>query len=165
MLEKFYPQYRFNSIADIKIDFFKKHHIKNVILDIDNTLVPYTVAKPTDTAVNFINKLRAEGINVCLVSNNNRRRVETFNSDLKLHTRHRAAKPLTRRLRQALDAIHALPSNSAIIGDQLFTDVWCGNRMKMTTILVEPIENKENLFFKFKRNLEKKILKKLDDRR
>jgi len=158
MIKKLYPKYMYNSVADIEADFFRKNNIKNVILDIDNTLVPYTVAKPDGRAESFIKRLQAEGLNVCLVSNNNKERVTIFNADLKLTARHRAAKPLTMGIRSAMKEIGAVPENSVIIGDQVFTDVLCGNCMKMTTVLVEPIENKENKFFQFKRRLEKKVI-------
>ncbi len=158
MIKKLYPKYMYNTVLDIEADFFSRNNIKNVILDIDNTLVPYTQKSPDKTAKKFINRLKSEGINICLVSNNTEERVNLFNKDLRLVTRHRAAKPLTFRLKSAMKEIGALPEESAIIGDQIFTDVLCGNSMKMTTVLVEPIEGKENMFFKFKRSLEKKII-------
>lgn len=162
MIKKLYPQFMYKSVADIEKDFFKKNNIKNVVLDIDNTLVPYTVAKPSKSALDFIDKLKAQNIKICLVSNNNKDRVRIFNEDLGLTVRHRAAKPLTMRLRSAMKEIGAKPSETAIIGDQIFTDVYCGNRMKIKTILVEPIENKENSFFKFKRKLEKKVIDRMN---
>lgn len=162
MLKSFYPQYMYKSVTDIEENFFKKHNIKNVVLDIDNTLVPYTQAKPSKSALEFINRLKSEGIRVCLVSNNKKSRVEEFNEELNLEARYRAAKPLTGRLRSAMQSISAKPAETAIIGDQIFTDVYCGNRMKILTILVEPIENKESRFFKIKRHLEKKIIHKME---
>lgn len=165
MLKRLYPRYMYNSVADIEADFFKRNNIKNVILDIDNTLVPYTVAKPDEHALTFIKRLQDEGLNICLVSNNNKKRVELFNSELGLTARHRASKPLTMRLRSALKELGATPDNSVIIGDQVFTDVFCGNRMKMATVLVEPIENKENRFFQFKRKLEKKVIARMNSQK
>ncbi|MCX7714457.1 MAG: YqeG family HAD IIIA-type phosphatase [Clostridia bacterium] len=158
MLKRFYPAYIYKSVADIEDDFFKKHNIKNVLLDIDNTLVPYTLEKPNEFAISFINRLKKEGLNICLVSNNSKSRVTLFNSDLGLNVRYRASKPLTHAIRSAMKSMGAKPSETAIIGDQLFTDIYSGNRMKLTTVLVEPLEAKESRFFQLKRHMEKKIL-------
>ena len=57
--------------------------------------------------------------------------------------------------------IKAAPESTVLIGDQIFTDVWTGKRAKVLTLLVEPIEDKETLFFKFKRMLEKMVLNSL----
>lgn len=165
MIEKFYPQFRYNAVTDIEPDFFKKNNIKNVVLDIDNTLVPYTSAKPSASALSFIERLKNEKLRVCLVSNNNKKRVTVFNEELNLTAMHRALKPLVGKLKRALKELDANPEETAIIGDQLFTDVYCGNRMNMITVLVEPIECKENSFFRLKRKLEKKIIYKMENKR
>lgn len=52
------------------------------------------------------------------------------------------------------------PEETVLIGDQIFTDVYGGRRSGILTVLVEPIEEKETLFFKFKRRMEKIVLKK-----
>lgn len=165
MIEKFYPQFRYNAVTDIESDFFKKNNIKNVVLDIDNTLVPYTSAKPSASALCFIERLKNEKLRVCLVSNNNKKRVTVFNEELNLTAMHRALKPLVGKLKRALKELDANPEETAIIGDQLFTDIYCGNRMNMITVLVEPIECKENTFFRLKRKLEKKIIYKMENKR
>lgn len=161
MLERFYPDYQYSDITQIKDEFFIEHNIKYVILDIDNTLVPYTVAKPSDTALAFIRRLQSLGIQVSLVSNNGKERVQIFNRELKLYTRHFALKPATHGLRAALRKMGANPQETAVIGDQVFTDIYGGNRLGATTILVEPLELKENRFFRWKRRMEQKVLERM----
>jgi hypothetical protein len=48
-------------------------------------------------------------------------------------------------------------SNSVFIGDQLFTDIWGGNRLGLMTILVKPIVEREEWITKIKRSTEKKV--------
>ena len=48
-----------------------------------------------------------------------------------------------------------------MIGDQIFTDVWGGNRIGVKTVLVTPINKKESVFTKVKRPFEKIILRKI----
>lgn len=161
MLKKLYPNYMFKSVLDIDADFFRKHGIKNVILDIDNTLVPYTVSTPDKNAADFFARLKKEHINVCLVSNNNRMRVLKFNENCGFCAYHRACKPLTATIRRAMRRIGAKKGETALIGDQVFTDVLGGNLVGVTTVLVEPIEDKESAFFAFKRKWEKKVLNRM----
>lgn len=158
MLKRFFPAYKYHSIEDIEVDFFQSHNIKYVILDIDNTLVPYTCPNPNEYALAFLSRMQKEGIDVCFVSNNNKHRVEKFNANLKRHSVWRANKPFTRSIKKAMNLMNAMQEETALIGDQVFTDVYGGNRAKITTILVDPIESKESTFFKAKRRLEKWVL-------
>lgn len=162
MIKILYPDFIFSSVREIDADFFRKNNIKNVILDIDNTLVPYTVERPTQLATAFFERLKSEGINVCLVSNNNKKRVNLFNDGTGFYAVARSCKPLRFAIHRAMRHLNAKPEETAIIGDQVFTDVYGGNRSKITTVLVDPIEMKESAFFKFKRKWEKRVLDRME---
>ena len=157
-LNRFYPDYMYDSVHDIESDFFDKHNIRYAILDIDNTLVPYTVKTPTDEAIVFLKRLENEGIKYCFLSNNNKKRVELFNKDIGALFQSRARKPLLSGLKKVMTLLDAKEENTLLIGDQIFTDVWTGKRAGIKSMLVKPIEDKETLFFKFKRSLEKIVL-------
>lgn len=160
MLERFFPDDLYKTVQDIEPEYFKKYGIRLVILDIDNTLVPYTVPEPTPAALTFLEQLQKAGISYCFVSNNNKARVLRFNQDLQAFFVARAGKPLTGGIQKALDHFGAKSEETLLIGDQIFTDVYGGRRCGLRTILVEPIEDKETLFFRFKRRMEKIVLKK-----
>ena len=155
----FFPDYKFNSINDIDINLLKELKIKFVILDIDNTLVPYTSAKPDENAMIFLKKLEDNGIKYCFVSNNRSSRINTFNEDLGALGYSNACKPLLFGINNAIKVFGATKENIAMIGDQIFTDVWGGKRAKIITILVEPIKECTGPFFRFKRHFEKIILR------
>ncbi len=162
-MNKFTPTYTFRSIDDIPEDFFRRNRIKYVVSDIDNTLVADNDPNPDKTALKFLARLEREGIKVGFLSNNSQKRVEVFSRGMSVPRYHRAAKPFAGRLKKLMAQMGAEKSSTVIIGDQLFTDVLCGNRAGIRTVLVTPINAaKENLFFKVKRYLEKKLMKRED---
>ncbi len=157
--ERFYPDYSYKCVGDIEPDFFKNNNIKYAVLDIDNTLVPYTVKTPDKTAFDFLKRLDSEGVVYCFLSNNSANRVEIFNENIGAVFVSNAKKPLLSGMKKVIELMDANPKETVLIGDQVFTDVLTGKRAGVKTILVLPIEDKETLFFKFKRAMEKIVLK------
>jgi len=93
------------------------------------------------------------------VSNNNIERVNEFNRDLQFFASADSIKPSRRKLRAAMEFMGTDKTNTAVIGDQIFTDVFAGKRLGLYTFLVKPIKDKKTLFFKVKRMFEKLILR------
>ena len=160
MFGYFTPDVILDTVYDIDFDELKKKNIKGLIFDIDNTLVSYKTEKPTEKVIALLNKLKSDGFNICFVSNNNKQRVDIFNDEFKFFSYPKAGKPSVRYIKEALKAMNLPRENVVLIGDQLFTDVTAAKRAKLTAILVTPIEPVENLFFKFKRVMEKPFLKR-----
>ena len=157
--EGFYPDYFYKKVSDIPEGFFKDNKIRFAILDIDNTLVPYTVKTPDESALAFLERLKREGVEFCFLSNNNGKRVEIFNENIGAKWISNAKKPLLSGFKKAMRIMNATPDETILIGDQVFTDIWCARRAGAKAMLVLPIEDKETLFFKFKRALERVVLK------
>ena len=158
MSEIFFPDIYVDSISDITVELLEKNGIRGLILDIDNTLVPNHVADADEKAVEWVGKMKAAGYKLCIVSNASRKRVVRFNDRLKLNAVHRAMKPGTQAFRKAGALMGIKKENIAVVGDQIFTDVYGGNRAGMFTILVHPIDKRESRLVKFKRIFEKRIL-------
>ncbi|MNI84555.1 hypothetical protein D3C73_1414710 [compost metagenome] len=74
-----------------------------------------------------------------------------------------ASKPGLKGFKKALTLLNVNKDNIAIIGDQIFTDVWGGNRFGIKTILVMPIAKKEWFIARMKRPLERYILRKYEE--
>ena len=161
MFEIFYPDYKFNKVSDIPDSFFLEREIKWALLDIDITLVPYTSPLPSDDAIAFLDRLASLGIKYIFVSNNDDNRVKLFCDNLgrEYEFLAKARKPLTKKAKSALKKLGADIKNTVLIGDQVFTDVYCGKRLGITAVMVDPIEAKETPFFGFKRRMEKIVLK------
>lgn len=159
------PEYRFDSFDLATPEFLLSIGIKGVILDIDNTLEPYEHAIPGEKVVFWINSLREHGIKTAIVSNNNKARVELFNKDFKMPAYFKAKKPFKKNILLAMKDIETDRSNTIFMGDQVFTDVWAAHNAKIKAILVPPINDKRDPFTRFKRFLERLILKRYEKRK
>lgn len=159
MFGKFLPKIYADSIYDIDLSELKEHGIKAFILDIDNTLAPYAAPEGDDRLKDWIEQLKSNGFKCYIASNNDGARVERFCASIGVPYIAKAGKPLRRGFLQACGIMQALPDETAVVGDQLFTDIYGGNRLNMLTILVRPISDAEGKFIKFKRFFERIILK------
>lgn len=159
MLEKFFPDLIVDKVQDIDLEILRNKNIKGLILDIDNTLVPSHVKDADENAVKWIEKIKGAGFKVCIVSNASRKRVIRFNEKLKLYAIHRASKPGTKAFMKAIRLMDIKERETAVVGDQIFTDVYGGNKLGMFTILTKPIHKSEFFFIKLKRIPEKFVLR------
>lgn len=158
MMDIFYPDLYVDNINEITAEMLRDNNIKGLILDIDNTLVPNHVAEADDNVVKWVEEMKANGFRLCIVSNGARKRVVRFNERLKLYAVHRAMKPIGGAFLKA-GGIMGLDSRQiAVVGDQIFTDIYGGNRAGMFTILVKPIDEREGRLVRLKRIFEKRIL-------
>lgn len=155
------PDLFVDSIFELNLERLKEKGIKGLIIDIDNTLVAWDIKFASEDTKAWLLKLKQEGFEVCLVSNNTEDRVVTFNEELKLPAIHRATKPRRGAFKKAMGLMGTNLKNTAVIGDQIFTDVLGGNRMGIFTILVVPIESKEYWWTTFVRKIERRVLKRV----
>lgn len=157
--EKCYPDVYYKKVGDIDIGALYARGIRFAILDIDNTLVPYTQVYPSKSALEFLNKLTDNGIKFCFVSNNKGDRVRIFNEKIGAVYFSKAKKPLLPGIRRAMEYFGAEKGNTVMIGDQIFTDICGARNAGIYSVLVEPIKEVDTYFFRFKRYWEKKVLK------
>lgn len=160
MIKYFVPDMIYTSYERITAEILKNDGICAVIFDIDNTLAPYEEAEPSEKVKQYFDSLHNAGISTVFVSNNHGERVELFSKTLDTPFFADSKKPLGKNMRAAMRLMKSEAGNTAIIGDQILTDVWAGKRQKIRTYLVPPINDKKNLFFRFKRMLEKPIVRK-----
>lgn len=158
----FVPEYRFETFDLASAEFLLEIGVKGIILDIDNTLEPYENSDPGEHVVSWLESLKRCGIKAAIVSNNGRERVERFNKNLSLPAYYKAKKPFKRNLLRAMQDMNTDTSSTVLMGDQVFTDVWAAHNVGIRAILVPPINDKRDIFTKFKRLLEKPILKKYE---
>ena len=154
------PDYMFDSFSDISPDFLSSLGIKALLIDIDNTLAPYEQPEPDERIINWFASLSAHGIKASLISNNHPPRVELFNKTLGLDAYPDSKKPSSDTLITAMNKMGTTPENTAGLGDQLLTDTLAVHRLGMISIIVPPIKDKSNAFFKFKRRLERRYIRK-----
>ncbi len=153
-----------DKIWEIDENIINKFRIKGFILDVDNTLTNHDDPIPNERVLAWLDDMRAKDFPLMIVSNNNEARVSDFAKTLNLPFVHHAQKPKRGGLLKAAQEMGLNPSEVAVIGDQIFTDILGGNRANMTSILVVPFYTEPMLFFKIKRILEKPFIKSYKNR-
>ncbi len=131
--------------------------IRGLILDLDNTVVAWNAPAPTDAVRQWMIQVRAAGLRACIVSNNFTGRAQAVGDQLGVPVVPAAVKPIPWAFRKAM-AIMGIPAaQTALIGDQLFTDILGGNLLGMQTILVEPLSAQEFPTTKLVRRIERLV--------
>jgi len=154
------PTYMFARYDDVTPEFLREHGIRALLIDIDNTLAPYEQPDPDDRIHAWFDLLEENGIKAALVSNNHAPRVERFNRTLGLIAYADSGKPSKKTLLRAMDALGVTKAETAMMGDQLLTDSYAGKHIGLPSIIVPPIHDKTNLFFRFKRLCERPFIRK-----
>lgn len=153
----FYPDVYLDSTYEIDFEALYREGFRGVIFDIDNTLVPH--GAPADArSIALFERLRTIGFENVLLSNNKEPRVKMFSDKVQSRYIYKAGKPGKKGYLRAMELMQTEPSDTLFVGDQLFTDVWGANRAGLYSILVKPINPKEEIQIVLKRYLEKPIL-------
>ena len=156
-----YPDAYFNKVEEITIEFLNKNKIKALILDIDNTLIDYSKIM-TSSVENWAKNIKGQGVKIYILTNSNKKKkVENKKKILDVPYIYFGKKPLKMGFKKAKRELKEDSKNIAVVGDQIFTDVIGGNRCKMFTILVEPINEKDFWYTRWKRPIENKIKEKI----
>ena len=159
MIEYFLPDRCFKTFDLLTPAHLKRLGIKGLILDIDNTIAPYEEAEPCEKARQWFKEMEEAGIRIAFVSNNEAERVEVFNRDLGYPHFSKSGKPFGKNLRRAMRAMGTTRKTTALMGDQIFTDILAARLAGLKrTFLVPPIKDKKDWLTQGKRHLEKPIL-------
>jgi HAD superfamily phosphatase (TIGR01668 family) len=137
------PASQVESIYEIDLGALDARGICGLILDLDNTIVPWGAWCAAPELAPWIAAARELGFGLCIVSNNSGARVRHLADALGLPAVTSALKPRRRALRRALRLLGTTPETTALIGDQVFTDILGGNRLGLHTILVRPQGSRE----------------------
>lgn len=158
MLKKFLPNEFVNNVYAITPEHLKNLGIKGIITDLDNTLVEWDRPLATPELTNWFRSMKDAGIQITVVSNNNETRVGKFCEPLGIPFIHRARKPLAVSYKKAYQLLNLKADEVCMIGDQLLTDVFGGNRQGIHTILVVPVASTDGIWTRFNRMVERRIL-------
>lgn len=117
-----------------------QYALKGLILDVDETLVPWHLTQVSPELNEWLEEIKKSTPSLWLVSNNlSEQRIGNIAKSLNLPYFLGAGKPSPRKLKLALEQMNLPSSSVAMVGDRLFTDVLAGNRLGLFTILVEPL--------------------------
>ena len=158
MLQVFYPNAYMDSVHCIDFKHYRDMGYKGIIFDIDNTLVCHG-APATEEIIAFISDLRKLGYEIMVMSNNKEPRVKTFaDAAGGIGYIYKANKPAKASYLRCMDKMQTDVNTTLFIGDQLFTDIWGAKRCGIFSILVKPIDKKEEIQIVIKRYFEKIVL-------
>lgn len=141
------PDLLFDRYDELTCEYLKSRGVELLMTDLDNTLALHETARPTDAVRAWIKSLTDGGIRVMVVSNNRSpARVEAYCHDLGIPYLGHAGKPKPRRLLQAMRERGAAPQTTALLGDQIFTDVLGARLCGFQSFCVEPVCGRDSLW-------------------
>lgn len=144
----FRPDYYFPDIFSVNPVRLRRHGIRLAVIDMDNTLISAVETEISDRAKTYIARLRDAGIQPVVMSNNFSSVTEKRCRQLNIDFFSFSMKPLLTGYRRVLRKYAFDASETAVIGDQVFTDIAGGSRMHMMTILVDPLTDQNHIFGK-----------------
>mgnify|MGYP000909114790 CR=1 FL=1 len=157
LFRSFYPKEYKRSTYVINFQKYYDKGYRGILFDVDNTLVPHG-APEDERVIKLFDYLRKIGFKTCLISNNKEYRVKPFADKLQTKYIYDAHKPSKKSYNKAFEVLGTSKEETMFVGDQIFTDVYGANRVKMYTILVRPLHPKEEIQIVLKRYLEKIVL-------
>ena len=131
----------FPALTDVTAENLQSRGITFLMMDFDNTIVPYTTDVPTQAMRAWLEDMKASGIGLCVVSNSKRPRVVTFCKEYGLACVTHAKKPFQKGISECLARFHLQPQAAALVGDQIYTDVLGANCAGLTSVLISAIDN------------------------
>ena len=156
------------NIFAIPHDELKASGIRGMIFDLDNTITEWHSSLISRESKQFLADLQAADVKFCLLSNNRSKRVREMAEALGMDYVKNARKPLKQGYFAACEIMGLKPAEAAMVGDQLFTDIYGGRKAGVYTILVKPIGKKEmwgtkNISRRFERLVWKRVMGNIDN--
>jgi HAD superfamily phosphatase (TIGR01668 family) len=160
MLQKLCPKVQAESVLELDLDELKKVGIRGIIFDLDNTLVEWKQDDLSPEIIQLVSRFKQAGFKMCILSNALEHRVEAVASLLDIPYVSQAVKPRKFPFKKALELMKTEPEETAVVGDQLFTDILGGNRMELYTIWTPPLSDTEFISTRAVRQLERYVIKR-----
>ena len=152
------PKLITDQLTDITPELLRRRNIRLLMLDFDNTIVPYTTTTPTAEMETWLAEMNAlPDIQLCIVSNSHNDRVPKFCRERNMEVITHAKKPFTKGINECLEKFGIPAAEAALVGDQIYTDTLGANSAGVTSILVKAINN-HNFWLKARHVLEKPFI-------
>ncbi len=135
------PDLRTDALTDITAKALHSKGIRLLMMDFDNTIVPYTRDEPSTPFLLWLEAMKQGPVQLCVVSNSRNDRVVRFCEKYGIACITHARKPFSKGIHACMKRYGMKPEQCALVGDQIYTDVLGGNCAGLTTILVAAIHN------------------------
>ena len=153
MRASFLPKVIVPAVTDLTPEFLASRGIELLMLDFDNTIVPYTTSVPTQEMAAWLRMMKDSSIRLCVVSNSKKDRVKIFCDQWDIPCITHSKKPFPKGIRQCLRQFGLDAKECALAGDQIFTDTLGANGCGVRSVLVKAIDN-HNFWLKARHVLE-----------
>ena len=163
-MEQYLPDIYQKSIYTIDYSKLLSRGIKCLLYDLDNTIVPGHNSEPPAKAKDLFTSLKQKGFKVIIFTNSPKIRLKNFQAAFGVDGVANARKPFTKKLKKLLKDYNYSENEVAIIGDQLMTDIKVGNAVGITTILINPISEKDFFVTRINRFRERKKMNELSEK-
>lgn len=160
-LENYMPDFALEKAYDVTFESLKKHGIKVVFVDLDNTLIAWNNPDGTPEMRQWLHDLQDAGIPVVVVSNNKYERVKRAVEKFGIEFEAFALKPFTFGINRALKRFDVQPYEVIMIGDQLMTDIRAAKRAGLKSVLVKPLIKTDSINTQINRWRERRTMKKI----
>ena len=140
------PDLMVTRLDELTPELLQRCGIDFLMLDFDNTIVPYTTDIPTEKMISWLREMEHSDIRLCVVSNSRKDRVPRFCAEYGLDCVTHAKKPFQKGIRECLARYDIPASQAALAGDQIYTDTLGANCAGVLSILVKAIHNHRFLF-------------------
>lgn len=159
LLKNFYPEFTFEKVENIPYELLHKEGIRLILMDMDNTLID-SKGQYSKELKKWIQNVKSKDIKLYIVSNSmSERMVKKISKELGVRYFYKASKPSIKGFKTVCEKFPEISKKEILmIGDQLFTDIWGGNRYNIRTLLVRRINKKEIIISRIKRPIERIIL-------
>lgn len=137
------PDMRVERIQDIDLPLLWNQGIRGLIFDLDNTITPWHQYAANDEIIRWFEQVRQYGFQACILSNSGEAKTAQVSEWLDVPVLSDSRKPRAYGFRRAGRLLQLPPRHLAMIGDQIFTDIWGGNRAGLFTILTEKLADEE----------------------
>lgn len=144
-------------ITDLTAERLQNLGVELLMMDFDNTIVPYTTDIPTDEVRQWLEAMKKSGIRLCVVSNSRKDRVKRFCAQYGIDCITHAKKPFSKGICACMQRYQLPASACALVGDQIYTDTLGANCCGVRSILVKAIDN-HNFWLKARHVLEKPFI-------
>ena len=152
------PDLHVASVTEVSVEWLRHHGIAGVLVDVDDTLVPGDDGPVAPEAEAWVAELQAAGIRVGILSNGTWGRVARLGRHLGVPAFAMAGKPFWFAFRRGVAALGTTPATTAMVGDQLFTDVLGARCAGLTSVLVAPLTPGRHAHTRAARRLERWVL-------
>ena len=160
MTNLYKPKMYYQDIFSINYSLLKKQKIKNLIFDLDNTIADSKTSKPNKEMIKLFKELKAKGFTIYIMSNAFKKRVTAFATILDVKAYHLSLKPLLITFKRLIKENNLNIQETAMIGDEIFTDIKGANKIGLLSILVDRLSKHDYFLTKISRIRENNLFKK-----